>query len=97
MQSIYVFLWRFLTAADIVIHYDPWWNIAAQNQATDRAHRIGQENKVSVYQLIASDTIEQRIQLLQQNKSKLASDILSGDGIGSALIDKNEIMKLLES
>ena len=48
-----------LTAADIVIHYDPWWNVAAQNQATDRAHRIGQRNTVTVYDLIAENTIEE--------------------------------------
>ena len=50
-----------LTAADIVIHYDPWWNVAVQNQATDRAHRIGQKNVVSVYKLIARGTIEENI------------------------------------
>lgn len=50
-----------LVGADIVIHYDPWWNFAAQNQATDRAHRIGQKNIVSVYKLILKDTIEERI------------------------------------
>ena len=48
-----------LTAADIVIHYDPWWNVAAQNQATDRTHRIGQKNIVTVYELIAEATIEE--------------------------------------
>ena len=50
-----------LTAADIVIHYDPWWNVAAQNQATDRAHRIGQRNTVTVYDLIAENTIGEQI------------------------------------
>ena len=55
-----------LTAADIVIHYDPWWNLAAQEQATDRAHRIGQEAHVQVYKLIAKDTIEERILELQE-------------------------------
>ena len=84
-----------LTAADIVIHYDPWWNIAAQNQATDRTHRIGQENTVVVYQLIAEDTIEQRIVQLQQIKAQLAEDILSGEGISSILIDKEELLGLL--
>ena len=49
-----------LTAADIVIHYDPWWNKAAQNQATDRAHRIGQKHAINVYQLIAEETIERK-------------------------------------
>ena len=50
-----------LTAADIVIHYDPWWNTAVENQASDRAHRIGQTNVVNVFRLIIKDTIEERI------------------------------------
>ncbi len=84
-----------LTAADIVIHFDPWWNVAAQNQATDRAHRIGQKNTVMVYDLIAENTIEEQIQNLQKNKQNLAEEILSGDGISSILIDRDEILKLL--
>ena len=64
-----------LTAADIVIHYDPWWNVAAQNQATDRAYRIGQRNPVQVYKLIAQDTIEEKIVELQQAKQDLADTI----------------------
>ena len=84
-----------LTAADIVIHYDPWWNVAAQNQATDRAHRIGQENTVTVYELIAEHTIEEQIQNLQKSKQDQAEEILSGEGISSILIDRDEILKLL--
>ena len=84
-----------LTAADIVIHYDPWWNVAAKNQATDRAHRIGQENTVTVYELIAEHTIEEQIQNLQKSKQDLAEEILSGEGISSILIDRDEILKLL--
>ena len=84
-----------LTAADIVIHYDPWWNVAAQNQATDRAHRIGQENTVTVYELIAEHTIEEQIQNLQKSKQDLAEEILSGEGISSILIDRDEILQLL--
>ena len=84
-----------LTAADIVIHYDPWWNVAAQNQATDRAHRIGQKNTVTVYELIAEHTIEEQIQNLQKSKQDLAEEILSGEGISSILIDRDEILKLL--
>jgi SNF2 family DNA or RNA helicase len=68
-----------LTAADTVIHYDPWWNPAAENQATDRAWRIGQDKPVFVYKLIAKGTLEEKIQLLQQKKAALASAIL-GDG-----------------
>ncbi|MCQ2510186.1 MAG: SNF2-related protein, partial [Lachnospiraceae bacterium] len=70
-----------LTAADIVIHYDPWWNQAAQNQATDRAHRIGQTNSVSVYELIAGDTIEEQIQNIKKDKAKLMEDVLSGESV----------------
>lgn len=84
-----------LTAADIVIHFDPWWNVAAQNQATDRAHRIGQKNTVMVYELIAENTIEEQIRNLQKSKQDLAEEILSGDGISSILIDRDEILKLL--
>lgn len=84
-----------LTAADIVIHFDPWWNVAAQNQATDRAHRIGQKNTVMVYELIAENTIEEQIQNLQKSKQDLAEEILSGEGISSILINRDEILKLL--
>ena len=84
-----------LTAADIVIHYDPWWNVAAMNQASDRAHRIGQKNTVTVYQLIAEKTVEERIVLLQQTKARLAEDVLSGEGIASIMVDKNELLSLL--
>jgi superfamily II DNA or RNA helicase len=66
-----------LTAADTVIHYDPWWNPAAENQATDRAWRIGQDKPVFVYKLIAKGTLEEKIQVLQQKKSELAQSILA--------------------
>ncbi len=66
-----------LTAADTVIHYDPWWNPAAENQATDRAWRIGQDKPVFVYKLIAKGTLEEKIQLLQRHKADLANAILS--------------------
>ncbi|HEX9171416.1 MAG TPA: DEAD/DEAH box helicase, partial [Telluria sp.] len=66
-----------LTAADTVIHYDPWWNPAAENQATDRAWRIGQDKPVFVYKLIAKGTLEEKIQLLQQKKSDMAQSILA--------------------
>lgn len=55
-----------------MIHFDPWWNMAAQNQATDRAHRIGQKNSVTVYKLIAQSSIEQKITELQEKKRELA-------------------------
>ncbi|KRL83196.1 C-terminal helicase domain-containing protein [Ligilactobacillus equi] len=54
----------------MVIHYDPWWNVAAQNQATDRAHRIGQANKVMVYKLIVKDSLEEKIMDMEAKKAK---------------------------
>jgi superfamily II DNA or RNA helicase len=75
-----------LTAADTVIHYDPWWNPAAENQATDRAHRIGQDKKVFVYKLIAEGSLEEKILNLQARKAALAKGILEGgDGALSKL------------
>ncbi len=73
-----------LTAADTVIHYDPWWNPAVENQATDRAHRIGQDKPVFVYKLVCSDTIEEKIVALQAKKAALANAIMSG-GSSTAL------------
>ena len=85
-----------LTGADIVIHYDPWWNLAAQNQATDRAHRIGQTHSVQVYKLIASDTVEDRILRLQEEKQRLSDAILpSGDSFVASLTP-DQLLELLE-
>jgi SNF2 family DNA or RNA helicase len=67
-----------LTAADTVIHYDPWWNPAVENQATDRAHRIGQDKKVFVYKLITAGTVEEKIQELQKRKQEIADALFSG-------------------
>ena len=66
-----------LTGADMVIHYDPWWNISTENQATDRAYRIGQKNNVQVYKLITKNSIEEKIYELQQKKSQLVDNMLS--------------------
>ena len=85
-----------LTAADIVIHYDPWWNLAAQNQATDRAHRIGQTNTVNVMRLIAKGTIEEKIVRLQEAKRDLAERIIGGEAVGSAQLTRDDILALLE-
>ena len=86
-----------LTGADVVIHYDPWWNLAAQNQATDRAHRIGQRQCVQVYKLIARETIEEKILDLQDKKAELL-DVLSGENEGSILnMSKEELLGLLEA
>lgn len=83
-----------LTAADVVIHYDPWWNLAAQNQATDRAHRMGQRQCVQVYKLIMKDTIEERILELQCKKSELL-DVISGEGSPLELTQEN-LLALLD-
>ncbi|MCM1136126.1 MAG: DEAD/DEAH box helicase [Clostridium sp.] len=85
-----------LTSADIVIHYDPWWNLAVQNQATDRAHRIGQKNTVSVYKLIMKDTIEENIVKLQDRKKELAEQVLSGENVGNGSFTREELMELLQ-
>ncbi len=88
-----------LTAADTVIHFDPWWNPAAENQATDRAHRIGQTKKVFVYKLITQGSLEQKILELQQRKAELAKGILEG-GLSSAVAltqdDLNSLLAPLE-
>lgn len=84
-----------LTSADVVIHFDPWWNVAVQNQATDRAHRIGQRNAVNVYRLIAKDSIEEKIMELQLRKRELADRILGGEGIDSGSLTREELMELL--
>lgn len=85
-----------LTVADIVIHYDPWWNVAAQNQATDRAHRIGQTREVSVFKLIAKDTIEEKIIEMQEEKRHLAEQVIGGEAIGSTKLSRDDILALLD-
>ena len=84
-----------LTGADVVIHYDPWWNVAAQNQATDRAHRIGQTHTVTVYSMIAAGTVEEKIQTLQQSKKELAEEILSGEMGSLSQLSKEDLLDLL--
>jgi superfamily II DNA or RNA helicase len=85
-----------LTAADTVIHYDPWWNPAVESQATDRAHRIGQQRAVFVYKLIAAGTIEERILELQSRKGALSNAVLEGalDGQG---LSKDDLLGLFLS
>jgi SNF2 family DNA or RNA helicase len=80
-----------LTAADAVIHYDPWWNPAVENQATDRAHRIGQDKPVFVFKLIAQGTVEERILELQQRKAALAAALLDAGGAGAAGLTSEDL------
>lgn len=86
-----------LTAADIVIHYDPWWNVAAQNQATDRAHRIGQEKQVTVYRLITRNTIEENIVKLQEAKRQLAEQIITEGAVSLASLTREDLLYMIES
>ncbi len=84
-----------LTAADTVIHYDPWWNPAAEAQATDRAHRIGQNKPVFVYRLICAGTVEQKIQAMQGRKAELARAVLEGGGATTQLrFDEGDLAEL---
>ena len=85
-----------LTGADVVIHYDPWWNLSSENQATDRAYRIGQKNSVQVYKLITSNTIEEKINKLQEKKAKLSEQLLSTEETFINKMSKEEIMSLFE-
>jgi superfamily II DNA or RNA helicase len=83
-----------LTAADTVIHYDPWWNPAVETQATDRAHRIGQDKPVFVYKLLTDDTVESRIQAMQARKQALADGLFTGSG--GRLPDAGDLEALFE-
>ncbi|HQV73266.1 MAG: DEAD/DEAH box helicase [Dokdonella sp.] len=83
-----------LTAADTVIHYDPWWNPAVEAQATDRAHRIGQDKPVFVYKLICTGTVEEKIQALQLRKAELAAAVLEGGSTQSLRFDEDDLAEL---
>ena len=85
-----------LIGADMVIHYDPWWNLSAENQATDRTYRIGQKKNVQVYKLITKNTIEEKIYNMQERKAKLADDMLSTNETFISKLSKDEIMDLFE-
>lgn len=84
-----------LTAADIVIHYDPWWNVAAENQATDRAHRIGQTNQVTVIKLITRHTVEENILKLQEMKKNLADSVVTEGGVSFGALTKEELLAMV--
>ncbi|MEJ2124915.1 MAG: SNF2-related protein [Alphaproteobacteria bacterium] len=83
-----------LTAADYVIHLDPWWNPAVEDQASDRAHRIGQNRPVTVYRLVVEDSIEERILDLHKHKRDLAADLLDGAEV-SARLSEDELLALI--
>ena len=89
-----------LTGADIVIHLDPWWNPAVEDQATDRAHRIGQKNVVQVMKLIAKGTIEEKIVKLQNLKKDLSNQIVEGkdrDKFVLGTLNEDDLLYLLEN
>jgi superfamily II DNA or RNA helicase len=83
-----------LTAADTVIHFDPWWNPAVEQQATDRAHRIGQTKVVTAYRLVAAGTIEEKILLLKAKKRELVASVLSEDAGGAKKLTKADLEEL---
>ncbi|MDQ0362127.1 DEAD/DEAH box helicase [Breznakia pachnodae] len=85
-----------LTKAEAVIHYDPWWNLSAQNQATDRAHRIGQENEVQVFNLIMKNSIEEKILQLQQMKKSISDTFVENSKGSIATMSTNDILELLK-
>jgi len=84
-----------LTAADTVIHYDPWWNPAVERQATDRAHRIGQKNAVFVFKLVAAGTVEDRILELQERKAALAASLFE-EGLEASNLTADDLRWVFE-
>ena len=89
-----------LTSANIVVHFDPWWNPAVEDQASDRAHRIGQKNVVNVIKLIAKDTAEERVINLQETKKELIEDVINGNLDNSSTLknlSKDDIIDLFMS
>ena len=85
-----------LTAADHVFFMDPWWNPAVEQQAADRAHRIGQDRPVMVYRLVSKDTVEERVLALQERKRGLADATLAAGGLSGAAVTRAEILDLLD-
>jgi SNF2 family DNA or RNA helicase len=84
-----------LTAADVVVHFDPWWNPAIETQATDRAHRIGQDRVVTVYKLIASDTVEEKVLQLQHGKRKLLEKVFEESEASNLKLSISDLRKLI--
>ena len=85
-----------LTSAQTVIHYDPWWNLSVENQATDRAHRIGQLNNVLVLKLIAKNSIEEKILTIQERKQALSNSVISDDEHIATTLSDDELISLFE-
>jgi non-specific serine/threonine protein kinase len=85
-----------LTAADYVIHFDPWWNPAVEMQATDRAYRIGQTKKVFAYKLISKDSVEEKIVKLQDSKRELVESLISTEETFFKSLSRNDILELFE-
>ena len=85
-----------LTKADYVFLLDPWWNPAAEAQAIDRAHRIGQKNKVFTYKFISKDTLEEKILQLQESKKKLAADLIAVEKSFVKSLSKSDIQRLFD-
>jgi SNF2 family DNA or RNA helicase len=85
-----------LTAADTVIHFDPWWNPAVEDQASDRAHRIGQNRVVTVYRLVAAGTIEEKILELKAKKKDLVASVLSEDAGGAKKLTRDDLDDLFK-
>jgi SNF2 family DNA or RNA helicase len=83
-----------LTAADYVIHLDPWWNPAVEDQATDRAHRMGQQRPVTVYRFVTEDSVESKILKLHETKRDLADGLLEGSE-GSGKMSAEQLMDLI--
>ena len=84
-----------LTGADVIIHFDPWWNPAAEAQATDRAHRIGQEKKVTVYKFITVGTVEEKVLQLQEKKRKLLQNVFDESEAANLSLSLNEFRELI--
>ncbi len=85
-----------LTGADTVVHYDPWWNPAAEMQATDRAHRIGQTRVVTSYKLIAAGTVEEKVLALQDEKRALLADVFEASDALAAKLSLADLRTLLQ-
>ena len=85
-----------LVGADVVIHYDPWWNVSAENQATDRAYRIGQRNNVQVFKLISENSIEEKIQKLQDKKQDLTDSVIKSGETFISQMSKEELLGLFD-